>query len=121
MANHPQMTYYLFIGLGFFFLSELLRAILKTKDYKHFFISTAIVGVAMVLGLGMNSQRMLSNAEYVKETVRGKQILSSSGGKKKTHGMDKRKHYLVELWATGNLKLVYSKINGWSKPGRRQR
>lgn len=103
MANHPQMTYYLFIGLGFFFLSELLRAILKTKDYKHFFISTAIVGVAMVLGLGMNSQRMLSNAEYVKETVRGKQILSSSGGKKDTHGMDKEN---ITLWSYGQLETL---------------
>lgn len=103
MANHPQMTYYLFIGLGFFFLSELLRAILKTKDYKHFFISTAIVGVAMVLGLGMNSQRMLSNAEYVKETVRGKQILSSSGGKKDTHGMDKEN---ITMWSYGQLETL---------------
>jgi hypothetical protein len=28
-ANHPQMTYYLFIALGFLFLSELIRAIQK--------------------------------------------------------------------------------------------
>ncbi|MCL1675586.1 YfhO family protein [Elizabethkingia meningoseptica] len=103
MANHPQMTYYLFIGFGFFFLSELLRAILKTKDYKHFFISTAIVGVAMALGLGMNSQRMLSNAEYVKETVRGKQILSSPDQQGDKHGMDKSS---ITLWSYGQLETL---------------
>ena len=35
-ANHPQMTYYLFIALGFLFLSELIRAIQKKTDWKHF-------------------------------------------------------------------------------------
>ncbi|OPC34742.1 YfhO family protein [Elizabethkingia miricola] len=112
MANHPQMTYYLFIGLGFFFLSELLRAILKTKDYKHFFISTAVVGIAMVLGLGMNSQRMLSNAEYVKETVRGKQILKSSGGQKDTQGMDKGSITMWSYGVTETLNLFIPRLMG---------
>ncbi|MCL1666517.1 YfhO family protein [Elizabethkingia ursingii] len=112
MANHPQMTYYLFIGLGFFFLSELLRAILKTKDYKHFFISTAVVGVAMVLGLGMNSQRMLSNAEYVKETVRGKQILKSSGGQKDIQGMDKSSITMWSYGVTETLNLFIPRLMG---------
>ena len=112
MANHPQMTYYLFIGLGFFFLSELLCAILKTKDYKHFFISTAVVGVAMVLGLGMNSQRMLSNAEYVKETVRGKQILKSSGGQKDIQGMDKSSITMWSYGVTETLNLFIPRLMG---------
>ena len=112
MANHPQMTYYLFIGLGFFFLSELLRAILKTKDYKHFFISTAVVGIAMVLGLGMNSQRMLSNAEYVKETVRGKQILKSSGGQKDIQGMDKESITMWSYGVTETLNLFIPRLMG---------
>ncbi|MDX8568544.1 YfhO family protein [Elizabethkingia sp. HX XZB] len=112
MANHPQMTYYLFIGLGFFFLSELLRAILKTKDYKHFFISTAVVGIAMVLGLGMNSQRMLSNAEYVKETVRGKQILKSSGGQKDIQGMDKGSITMWSYGVTETLNLFIPRLMG---------
>ncbi|PUB26680.1 membrane protein YfhO [Elizabethkingia sp. YR214] len=112
MANHPQMTYYLFIALGFFFLSELLRAILKTKDYKHFFISTAVVGIAMVLGLGMNSQRMLSNAEYVKETVRGKQILKSSGGQKDIQGMDKESITMWSYGVTETLNLFIPRLMG---------
>lgn len=112
MANHPQMTYYLFIALGFFFLSELLRAILKTKDYKHFFISTAVVGIAMVLGLGMNSQRMLSNAEYVKETVRGKQILKSSGGQKDIQGMDKGSITMWSYGVTETLNLFIPRLMG---------
>ncbi|KAF5306053.1 hypothetical protein FQR65_LT18609 [Abscondita terminalis] len=46
---------------------------------------------------------MLSNAEYVKETVRGKQILSSSGGKKDTHGMDKEN---ITMWSYGQLETL---------------
>ena len=41
------------------------------------FISSGILALAMILGIGMNSQRLLANSEYVKETVRGKQILKS--------------------------------------------
>ena len=103
VANHPQMTYYLFIGLGFLFLSELLRAILKTKDYKHFFISTAVIGVAIVLAVGMNSQRIMANAEYVKETVRGKQILSSQGQENGKSGMDKES---ITAWSYGKLETL---------------
>ena len=55
----------------------------------------------MVLGLGMNSQRMLSNAEYVKETVRGKQILSSSVARKTHTGWIKK---TLPCGAMGNWK-----------------
>jgi len=101
-ANHPQMTYYLFIGLAFLFLSELIRTIVKTKNYKHFLIATLLIGVASVLGVGMNSQRILANAEYVKETVRGKQILTSENQEAKS-GMDKES---ITAWSYGKLETL---------------
>ncbi|RQP10006.1 MAG: hypothetical protein EAS48_08020 [Chryseobacterium sp.] len=103
VANHPQMTYYLFIALGFFLLSELLRAIFKTKDYKHFVTSTLVVGIAMAIGISLNSQRLMANAEYVKETVRGKQILntdSQTGGKS---GLDKES---LTMWSYGKMETL---------------
>ena len=90
-ANHPQMTYYLFLALGFLFLSELVRAATGKTPWKHFFISSGILALAMILGIGMNSQRLLANSEYVKETVRGKQILKSEHNAADNDGMKNKK------------------------------
>lgn len=102
-ANHPQMTYYLFLALGFLFLSELIRAIQKKTPMKHFLISSGIIAASCIIGVGMNSQRIMANSEYVKETVRGKQILtndSHTGGKS---GMDKES---MLLWSYGKLETL---------------
>ncbi|MDR2207250.1 MAG: YfhO family protein [Flavobacteriaceae bacterium] len=107
-ANHPQMTYYLFLALGFLFLSELIRSILKKNSWKHFFISTGIVALAFALGVGMNSQRIMANSEYVKETVRGKQILNESQeprakSQEPKNGMDKES---ILNWSYGKLETL---------------
>jgi len=100
-ANHPQMTYYLFLGLVLFFISEFILIVIRKKEYKHFFKSTIIVGISMVLGLGMNSQRILANAQYVNETVRGKRILSSQQNNE--NGMDKSS---ITMWSYGKLETL---------------
>lgn len=102
-ANHPQMTYYLFLGLGFLFLSELIRAVKGKIEWKHFLISTGIVAVAGIIGVGMNSQRIMANAEYVKETVRGKQILNTGSHTAGKDGMDKES---ITLWSYGKLETL---------------
>jgi len=102
-ANHPQMTYYLFLALGFLFLSELIRVIQKKTDIKHFLISTGIVGLAAVIGVGMNSQRIMANSEYVKETVRGKQILDNSKHSSEKSGMDKES---MLMWSYGKMETL---------------
>lgn len=99
-ANHPQMTYYLFLGLGFLFLSELIRAIQKKIQMKHFLISSGIIAFALALGVGMNSQRIMANSEYIKETVRGKQILSNNEHTAGNSGMDKES---ILMWSYGKL------------------
>ncbi|WP_312824437.1 YfhO family protein [Epilithonimonas sp.] len=102
-ANHPQMTYYLFLGLGFLFLSELIRAIKGKIEWKHFLISSGIVGFAVIIGVGMNSQRIMANAEYVKETVRGKQILNTGSHTAGKSGMDKES---ITMWSYGKLETL---------------
>ncbi len=101
-ANHPQMTYYLFLALGFLFLSELIRAVLKKTPMKHFLVSSAIIAFAVILGVAMNSQRILANSEYVKETVRGKQILNSEKNDEKS-GMDEES---MLMWSYGKLETL---------------
>ncbi|PIE50555.1 MAG: hypothetical protein CSA38_02860 [Flavobacteriales bacterium] len=102
-ANHPQMTYYLFLALGFLFISELVRAFQKKTTWKHFFISTGIVGLACVLGVGMNAQRMMANSEYVTETVRGKQILNTESQSAEKSGMDKES---MLMWSYGKMETL---------------
>ncbi|MDR6529263.1 hypothetical protein J2787_004707 [Chryseobacterium rhizosphaerae] len=102
-ANHPQMTYYLFIALGFLFLSELIRVILKKTQMKHFLISSGIIAVSCIIGVGMNSQRILANSEYVKETVRGKQILTNDSHTSGKSGMDKES---MLMWSYGKLETL---------------
>ncbi|MDR4952644.1 YfhO family protein [Chryseobacterium sp. ES2] len=102
-ANHPQMTYYLFIALGFLFLSELIRAIQKKTPMKHFLISSGIIAASCIIGVGMNSQRIMANSEYVKETVRGKQILNNDSHTSGKSGMDKES---MLMWSYGQLETL---------------
>lgn len=102
-ANHPQMTYYLFLALGFLFLSELIRAIQKKIPMKHFLVSSGIIAAACIIGVGMNSQRIMANSEYVKETVRGKQILTNDSHTGGNSGMDKES---MLLWSYGKLETL---------------
>lgn len=102
-ANHPQMTYYLFLALGFLFLSELTRVILKKTSTKHFLISSGIVAASCIIGVGMNSQRIMANSEYIKETVRGKQILTNDSHTSGKSGMDKTS---ILMWSYGKLETL---------------
>lgn len=102
-ANHPQMTYYLFLALGFLFISELIRTIQKKTPVKHFLISSGIIAVACLIGVGMNSQRILANSEYIKETVRGKQILTNDSHTEGNSGMDKES---MLMWSYGKLETL---------------
>ena len=102
-ANHPQMTYYLFIALAFLFLSELIRAFQGKTDWKHFGISTGVLALAFVLGVGMNSQRIMANSEYIGETVRGKQILDNEIHSADQSGMDKES---MLMWSYGKLETL---------------
>jgi len=103
-ANHFQMTYYLFIGIGFLFLSELIRVLLKKSDWKHFGISSGVLALAFLLGMGMNSQRLLANREYAEETVRGKQILEDE---KQNHASkDGMNRDAMLMWSYGKLETL---------------
>ena len=51
----------------------------------------------------MNSQRIMANAEYVKETVRGKQILDNDTHTSGKSGMDKES---MLMWSYGRLETL---------------
>ncbi|WKS94550.1 hypothetical protein [Riemerella columbina] len=101
-ANHIQMTYYLFIAIGFLILSEAIRAFRGQSTWLHFGKATGLLALAVALGIGMNAQRMMANAEYVKETVRGKKILKDHT-QAESSGMDKES---ITMWSYGKLETL---------------
>jgi len=74
-ANHFQMTYYLLLLLiiiGIFFIVR----IVKSKDFKHLWISVGVFGVAGVLALGMNATNLMATAEYADFSTRSNSELT---------------------------------------------
>lgn len=113
-ANHPQMTYYLFLVLLVYFLVELYQAIQK-KTLPAFLKSTALVAAACVVGLGLNATRLLSTYEYSKETTRGSSEMTLL--QEKTDGLD---HGYITHWSYGKLEtfnlLIPDFMGGPSQP-----
>ena len=67
---HPQMSYYLFMMIGIFFLAELWIHI-KEKRMKDFCIATAVFAASVLIGLGTGASNIFANREYAAETMRG--------------------------------------------------
>lgn len=96
-ANHPQMTYYLFLVMLVYFIVKLFEAI-KTKKIKPFLISGALTGIACLIGIGLNSGRLLSTYEYSKETTRGQSDMTLL--QENTNGLN---HDYITGWSYGKL------------------
>ncbi|MGB0879619.1 MAG: YfhO family protein [Polaribacter sp.] len=90
-TNHPQMTYYLGFCLLILGIVEGIDAI-KKKIVPIFLKQVAIIIVAVVLGIGANSPRLMAMKEYSDYSTRGNSELTINpdGSKKETaKGLDK--------------------------------
>ena len=95
-SNHPQMTYYLGFCLLILAIVEFIEAI-KRKILPVFAKQAAVLIVAMIIGLGVNSTRLLSMKEYGDFSTRGKSELTiapDGSPKEKSTGLDK--DYITE-------------------------
>lgn len=101
-SNHPQMTYYLFLAVGIFVLTELYHTFKTKGPWRHILISVALLLGAIGFGLGMNAQRILTNAQYVQETTRGKHVLENSSEKAKS-GLSRES---ITMWSYGKLETL---------------
>lgn len=99
-ANHPQMTYYLFLVMLVYFVIEAFQAI-KNKAIQPFVKATGLLILATLLGVGMNSTRLLTTYEYSKETIRGKSDVTIL--QDKTEGLD---HDYITHWSYGKLETM---------------
>jgi len=59
-APHPQMSYYIFLMIGIFYLAELFIH-LKEKRYKDLLIGTSLFVASAVVGLGTGSANIFAN------------------------------------------------------------
>jgi len=106
-ANHPQMTYYLGFCLLILGIVNLLEAI-KNKTIPVFGKQVAVLLVAFIIGLGVNSSRLFSMKEYADYSTRGKSELTinpDGSPKKVVSGLDKEyiTQYSYGIWETFNL------------------
>ncbi|WP_420552778.1 YfhO family protein [Tenacibaculum aiptasiae] len=95
-ANHPQMTYYLVFCLLILAIVEFIEAF-KTKTLPVFAKQALVLIVAMFIGLGVNSTRLLAMKQYGDFSTRGKSELTINADgspKEKTTGLDKA--YITE-------------------------
>ncbi|MBI3502489.1 MAG: YfhO family protein [Bacteroidetes bacterium] len=92
-SNHPQILYYLGFVLVFYGLSELFNA-WKEKKFSGFLKSSAAVGMAALIALGVNITSLWATADYSKYTIRGgtELTINPDGTKNErnvTSGLDK--------------------------------
>lgn len=95
-SNHPQMTYYLGFCLLILVIVEGVEAF-KSRTLPVFFKQSAILVVAMLIGIGANSTRLLAMKEYADYSTRGKSELTINPDgtpKEKSTGLDKE--YITE-------------------------
>jgi hypothetical protein len=81
-ANHPQITYYLFLLVGIYLIVELIGFI-REKKIKDYFKAAAIFMAAITIGVLPNVGNLWTTLEYGKYTTRGPSELTISYDGKK--------------------------------------
>jgi hypothetical protein len=87
IANHPQITYYAFLCLFIFVITEFIWSV-RNKDILNFVKRSSILVIPVLLAVGMNFASLYTTWEYGKYSIRGKSDLISDN-KISTSGLDK--------------------------------
>jgi hypothetical protein len=75
-TNHPQITYYIGIGLGVYALIEGVKAI-QGKTFPAFVKASAVL-IIEILAFGASAHMLFSTLEYSHDTMRGKPTLKAT-------------------------------------------
>lgn len=97
MSNHPQMTYYFMLVMACMAFAWLWISI-KEKKVAQWAVSTCILIVSGLIGVGANSASLYNSLEYSKETVRGKATDITDPNAPAAIGMDKD---AITAWSYG--------------------
>ncbi len=96
IANHPQITYYSFICILIFLITEFVQS-LRNKELNGFLRKSAILIVPLILAVGMNLASLYTTYEYGKYSIRGKSELIVKDANQTT-GLDRD---YVTYWSYG--------------------
>lgn len=107
MSNHVQMTYYLGLALAIYVLIHFVNA-LRKGDLPSFTRASLVLLVGFVLALGANANRLWTSYEYMKNTIRGPQVLVKEDGNNNS-GLDK--DYVFQ-WSHGIAETITFLIPG---------
>jgi len=107
-ANHPQITYYLFLLLLVYVIFEFVELI-KLKQYKAIVKMLSVFVLAGVLAVGTNITHLWNIYEYGKSTIRGPSELTSEK-QNKTSGLDRD---YVTQWSMGRSETLTLLIPGF--------
>ena len=69
-ANHPQITYYMFLLFGMVIIGEAISSV-KEKRQSEFTKSAGLILIALGIGIAPNVSSLWTTAEYGKYTTRG--------------------------------------------------
>lgn len=86
-ANHPQITYYLFLMLGVYMIFKLVEAI-REKQLNRYLTATAIFLVIGAFAVATHFTHLATINEWGKVSIRGKSELTIDGDNK-TSGLDR--------------------------------
>lgn len=86
--SHQQISYYLLIIILLLAIAYLIYAI-KNHTLKDYFKSSAILIVIAALGIAPELGKLISTADYTKETMRGGAVLQTNAqGEKESSGLE---------------------------------
>jgi hypothetical protein len=110
-ANHPQMTYYLAIVLGLYFLGESIRQI-REREIKEWGLGVLLLIGGSILALGSGASKLYTSYEYSRDTMRGQPILTpgaNPGSSSETEGL--AWEYAMQ-WSQGPLEIMTMLVPG---------
>ena len=113
-ANHQQITYYLAIMVLLYAVAEFIHTI-KSKEWKRFWIASALLLVLGGAGIATNVNKLLPLAKYTPNTMRGGSELSKEGANSKGLDLD-----YATAWSYGWEELpnmLIPNFNGGSSSG----
>ena len=87
LSNHVQITYYTGMMVIIYGIFELISAI-RDKYLVRFAKTVGILSIGVVLSIGINAAFILTTAEYIPYSIRGKSELSTAQDDR-TSGLDK--------------------------------
>ena len=113
-ANHPQMTYYLFMALVIYVILKLVRSI-REKTLPGFVKASAILLIGAVLAIASSASKIWTTYEYAKDTMRGDPILKTTSASPQSSSETKGLEWNYAMrWSNGMTDLFATVIPGFA-------